>query len=96
MKFPELKIHTHIMVGFPGESERDFEESEELLRDLNFESVSVYCYEDRPKTEACAIGDKVPFLTKMKRKKKLEEMFCRILSIHEYEDTQNKRSAKIT
>lgn len=60
-KIPNLKIATHVMVGFPGETDIDFDLTKNTLLKLEFERVSVYIYEDRPGTEASKISDKVPY-----------------------------------
>ena len=67
---PTLKLHTHILVGFPGETTEDFMESIRLVSDVNFERVDVFCYEDRPNTEASAMQGKIP-LTEIRRRAKL-------------------------
>lgn len=73
-KIPELRIHTHILIGFPGETQSDFEQTQRLLRDLNFDSVSLYCYEDRPHTKSFTMPDKILFDVKMERLKTLQGM----------------------
>jgi tRNA A37 methylthiotransferase MiaB len=57
---PGMPIDTHVLVGFPGESEADFEETLDLLRAVGFDRVEFYDYEDRPRTEASRMPDKVP------------------------------------
>lgn len=59
-KLPNLRIHTHILVGFPGETAFDFEQSRQLLQELDFTKASVYCYEERPGTLASLMPEKVP------------------------------------
>jgi len=59
-EIPELRIETHMMVGFPGETDEDFECSKRLLEELEFGEVGVFIYEDRPNTEASCMADKVP------------------------------------
>jgi len=56
---PELKLETHIIVGFPGETEEDFQKSVELVKEINFSKVVVFRYEDRPNTRASSFPDKV-------------------------------------
>lgn len=70
-KFPKLKIETHIMVGFPGETDRDFEASKQLLQICKFDYVNIYKYEERPMTKASRIYPKVPQKTIKIRAKKL-------------------------
>jgi len=57
---PDLQISTHIMVGFPGETEEDFKESLEFIKEYEFPFVDIYAYDDRPNTAASQMDDKVP------------------------------------
>jgi tRNA A37 methylthiotransferase MiaB len=59
-KFPTLKITTHMMVGFPGESENDFQKSLAFIREFEFPYVDIYGYENRPRTEASQLDGKIP------------------------------------
>jgi len=57
---PELKLETHIIVGFPGETEEDFQKSVQLVKETKFSKIVVFRYEDRPNTRASSFPDKVP------------------------------------
>jgi len=57
---PDLQVSTHIMVGFPGETEEDFKESLEFIKEYEFPFVDIYAYDDRPNTAASQMDDKVP------------------------------------
>ena len=57
--FPEVELETHIIVGFPGETYEDFQKSKELVRELEFASVNIYRYEDRPGTAASKLPCKL-------------------------------------
>jgi MiaB/RimO family radical SAM methylthiotransferase len=67
-KAPSLNIATDIIVGFPQETEEDFEETRKLLRRIRFSFAEIFAYEDRPNTAAAAIKDKVPAGTIDRRK----------------------------
>lgn len=56
---PNIKIETHIIVGFPGESVEDFQATMDFVKKYNFCRVSIYSYEDRPKTKASNMKNKV-------------------------------------
>lgn len=71
-RVPHLKIHTHLLVGFPGETDLDFEQSRELLQQMDFAEVAVYCYEERSVTKASLLPNKVPVEVKRKRALTLE------------------------
>jgi MiaB/RimO family radical SAM methylthiotransferase len=57
---PGLQISTHIMVGFPGETEKDFKESIDFIKEYKFPFVDIYAYDDRPNTAAGQMAGKVP------------------------------------
>ncbi|MEJ2727542.1 MAG: MiaB/RimO family radical SAM methylthiotransferase [Deltaproteobacteria bacterium] len=57
---PALQISTHIMVGFPGETEEDFQESVDFIKEYEFPFVDIYAYDDRPNTAASRMADKIP------------------------------------
>jgi MiaB/RimO family radical SAM methylthiotransferase len=59
-EIPGLKITTHIMVGFPGETEDDFKESLDFIKEFEFPFVDIYAYDDRPNTAASKMDKKVP------------------------------------
>jgi tRNA-2-methylthio-N6-dimethylallyladenosine synthase len=56
---PELAISTDIIVGFPGETEQDFEATMDLVRDLRFSSVFAFRFSPRPGTAAPRLNDPV-------------------------------------
>lgn len=57
---PDVRLITHILVGFPGETEEDFEQTLAFVKKVKFERVSLYMYSDRPGTAASNLPDKVP------------------------------------
>jgi len=57
---PQLDLYTQVLVGFPGETESDFEDTLKVLRAVRFDWVQFYDYQDRPGTEASGMPDKVP------------------------------------
>jgi MiaB/RimO family radical SAM methylthiotransferase len=59
-KVPALKITTHMMAGFPGETEDDFQKSLTFIREFKFPYVDIYGYENRPRTEASQLDGKIP------------------------------------
>ena len=56
---PELPVHTHVMVGFPGETDADFSDTLRFLHDARFDEIEVYKYEDRPGTKASQMANKI-------------------------------------
>jgi threonylcarbamoyladenosine tRNA methylthiotransferase CDKAL1 len=59
-EFPKLQIRTQIMVGFPSETEKEFEDSLKLLDEVDYDFVEVYQFQPRPNTEAAAMKDQIP------------------------------------
>ena len=59
-EFPHIQIRTQIMVGFPSETEEEYQDSVRLLDELDFDLVEVYLYSPRPNTKAAKIKDQVP------------------------------------
>src|SRR2546427_231076 len=57
---PEMGVTTDIIVGFPGESEGDFEETLSLVREVEFDNAFVFKYSPRRATPASAMPDPVP------------------------------------
>jgi len=62
-----LAITTDIIVGFPGETERDFEDTLRLLDEVEFDSLFAFKYSQRPNTPALAMGDHIPEEEKTRR-----------------------------
>lgn len=72
-KVPNLAITTDIIVGFPTETEKDFEMTRKLMDEINFDSAFIFKYSERPGTEAARLKDDVPFAEKEQRNKVLLE-----------------------
>jgi tRNA-2-methylthio-N6-dimethylallyladenosine synthase len=56
---PDISISTDIIVGFPGETDKDFEQTMELLEVVRFDSSFSFKYSDRPGTQASQMGNKI-------------------------------------
>jgi tRNA-2-methylthio-N6-dimethylallyladenosine synthase len=57
---PEISITTDIIVGFPGETEEDFEQTLKAIELAQFDSLFSFIYSDRPHTAALKLDHKVP------------------------------------
>jgi len=66
-------LTTDIIVGFPGETERDFEETLDLLDAVQYDSLFSFKYSPRPNTAALAMRDVVPEEEKQRRLVALQE-----------------------
>ncbi|GAB4320847.1 MAG: tRNA (N(6)-L-threonylcarbamoyladenosine(37)-C(2))-methylthiotransferase MtaB [Candidatus Zixiibacteriota bacterium] len=57
---PDLGLGTDVIVGFPGEGEREFANSMRFIEQMPFSYLHVFSYSERPKTAAVYYDDKVP------------------------------------
>ncbi|MCE5229359.1 tRNA (N6-isopentenyl adenosine(37)-C2)-methylthiotransferase MiaB [bacterium] len=72
---PTASITTDLIVGFPGETEDEFEETLDLLRRVRFDAAYMYLYSPRPGTPAAAeYKDHVPLAERKRRLAKLIEL----------------------
>ncbi|HEY3730100.1 MAG TPA: tRNA (N6-isopentenyl adenosine(37)-C2)-methylthiotransferase MiaB [Steroidobacteraceae bacterium] len=69
---PRIAISTDIIVGFPGESERDFEATLELAAEVPFDQSYCFVYSRRPGTPAASLPDEVPAAVKGARLARLQ------------------------
>jgi tRNA-2-methylthio-N6-dimethylallyladenosine synthase len=73
-----ISITTDIIVGFPGETEADFEESLTLLDAVGYDGVYAFTYSPRPNTTASSMADAIPETEKSRRLAVLQERQRRI------------------
>lgn len=66
-----LMVNTHVIVGFPGETDEDFEKTRMLLKTGLFDRVKVFMYSERPGTKAALFPDKVSQTIKENRRQKI-------------------------
>ncbi|MCB1110018.1 MAG: tRNA (N(6)-L-threonylcarbamoyladenosine(37)-C(2))-methylthiotransferase MtaB [Chlamydiia bacterium] len=71
---PFFTFTTDIIVGFPGETEEEFEETLQLVQEVRFAKVHLFPYSDRPKTRASRMPNKVPQGVITERKARLLEV----------------------
>jgi len=75
---PGIAITTDIMVGFPGESEDDFEKSLRLYEKIRFDGAFMFAYSPRPGTKAAALDNQLPRSVRLERLARVIEMQNRI------------------
>lgn len=68
---PELVLRTTVIVGFPGETEEDFEALLDLLEEVRFDRVGAFAYSVEEGTPAAAMPDQVPEAVKRERLERL-------------------------
>lgn len=66
-KLPDVSLTTDIMLGFPGETQEDFDEAVSLLQEVRYEAAFMYYYNPREGTKACSMPDQVPMEVKKER-----------------------------
>lgn len=71
---PDVSLTTDIIVGFPGESEADFMETLDLVRQSDFEGAFTFVFSARKGTPAAAYKDDTAFTEKKDRLKRLNEI----------------------
>lgn len=77
-KLPQASITTDIIVGFPGETEEDFQQTLDLVEKARFTSAYTFQYSPRPGTPAAAMEDQVPKAVVQDRYERLVELQERI------------------
>lgn len=69
---PGLTLSSDFIVGFPGETEEDFDATMKLIEDLNFDTSFSFIYSRRPGTPAADLHDDTPYDVKLKRLQRLQ------------------------
>ena len=75
---PDITIASDFIVGFPGETEDDFEDTVSLVRDVRYQNCFVFKYSPRTGTAATELKDDVPEKTKKKRNQILLDLQSKI------------------
>ncbi len=73
-KIPNLKLSTDIIVGFPGETEEDFEDTLDVVRKVNYEQVYMFIYSRRKGTPGDKMENQIPEEIKHKRFERLKKL----------------------
>jgi tRNA-2-methylthio-N6-dimethylallyladenosine synthase len=68
---PDCALSTDIIVGFPGETEADFEQTLEVAQDVGYDSAFTFIYSPRRGTEAAGLPDQIPHPVKVQRLERL-------------------------
>jgi len=64
---PGIAIRTTMLVGFPGETDRQFEELLDFVRQFKFDALGAFAFSPEPGTRAAAMADQVPEQEKLRR-----------------------------
>ena len=71
---PDIALSTDIIVGFPGESDADFQGTLDLIEDIKFAQAFSFKYSARPGTPAATIDEQIPDEVKAERLQKVQEL----------------------
>jgi tRNA-2-methylthio-N6-dimethylallyladenosine synthase len=74
---PDCAITTDIIVGFPGETEADFEQTLEVVEEVGYDSAFTFVFSPRRETEAATMDGQVPHPVKRERMERLVELVQR-------------------
>jgi tRNA-2-methylthio-N6-dimethylallyladenosine synthase len=69
---PDLSLSTDFIVGFPGETEADFQATLRLAREVGFDDSFSFAYSPRPGTPAAELADQIPASVKSERLQRLQ------------------------
>ena len=92
---PGLSVTTDVMAGFPGETDRDFEESLTFIEGAGFTRLHVFRYSPRAGTPAASRGDQIAPAVKSARADELRALSERLLRAHTLERVGTGMSACI-
>ena len=78
--FPPVAVTTDIIVGFPGETKKQFNNTAKLCREISFDMIYFAKYSPRPDTAASRLKDDVPPQEKRRRAQKINEILKKTAS----------------
>jgi len=70
---PDISLSSDFIVGFPGETNQDFEDTMKLIADLEFDQSFSFIFSARPGTPAASLPDELPLEVKKERLMRLQE-----------------------
>ena len=71
---PEISLSSDFIIGFPGETEQDYQHTMKLIEEIGFDHSFSFIYSRRPGTPAADLPDDVPLATKQERLAKLQHV----------------------
>ena len=89
---PDISLTTDIIVGFPGETEEDFQETLDVVRKVRYDSAFTFIYSKRTGTPAAAMEDQIPADVVKDRFDRLlsevQSIASEVCAVHEGKDTE--------
>ena len=70
---PDISLTSDFIIGFPGETEADFNATMKLIEDVGFDDSFSFIYSQRPGTPAAELSDDTPYEIKQERLQKIQE-----------------------
>ncbi len=71
---PDISITTDIIVGFPGETEKEFKKTLSFAKKIGFSKIHIFRFSPRPGTVASMLSNQIPEKTKKEQAKKLNDL----------------------
>jgi threonylcarbamoyladenosine tRNA methylthiotransferase MtaB len=71
---PEIAITTDLIAGFPGETEQEFYETLDFVKEMNFAGGHVFTFSPRPGSAAAEMPEQIPFQLRKERNAKLRDL----------------------
>ena len=75
---PDVAFTTDIIVGFPGETDEDFQDTLEVIREVRFDSAYTFIYSQRSGTPAATMENQIPYAVKQNRIQQLMDLQAEI------------------
>ncbi|MDE0007685.1 MAG: tRNA (N6-isopentenyl adenosine(37)-C2)-methylthiotransferase MiaB, partial [Gammaproteobacteria bacterium] len=93
---PDIHLSTDLIVGFPGETDRDFEATLVLAREVDYDISFSFIYSPRPGTPAASLPDPTPMAVKKHRLAILQDQLRRQAAAHAEAMVGTTRTALVT
>jgi len=77
---PDVSLSSDFIVGFPGETDDDFEDTMKFVEEVGFDQSYSFIYSNRPGTPAASLEDSVSLITKKQRLQRLQQLVNQISS----------------
>ena len=93
---PDIRLSTDIIIGFPGETDQDFQDTMDLVHEMGFDMSFTFIYSPRPGTPAANLPDETPMDVKKQRLKILQDRLLIQATRHSYSMVDSTQRILIT
>ncbi|CCB88518.1 30S ribosomal protein S12 methylthiotransferase RimO [Simkania negevensis] len=80
MEIPDISVRTSLIVGFPGETDKQFQELVEFIQEYPLDQVGIFQYSQEPGSVAASLPDQVPEDVKKKRQHRLAKVQQKVVN----------------